>query len=110
MEIAKVVVIILTYNQRDRTLQCLSSLLATKNPSFNIFLWDNGSQDGTVEAVKKTHSEVMVHYHPVNLGVASGRNGAAQLAIKRLNPSHLLFLDNDMNVEPANSSKTAVYG
>jgi GT2 family glycosyltransferase len=100
MDIANVVVIILTYNQRDRTLQCLSSLLATKNPSTNVLLWDNCSNDGTAEAVKKTHVEVMVHYHPVNLGVASGRNAAAELAINTYNPSHLLFLDNDMIVEP----------
>jgi GT2 family glycosyltransferase len=32
--------------------------------------------------------------------VASGRNAAAKLAVKRFKPSHLLFLDNDMLVEP----------
>jgi GT2 family glycosyltransferase len=31
--------------------------------------------------------------------VASGRNAAAALAIKTFNPTHLLFLDNDMLVE-----------
>lgn len=97
---AKVVVIILTLNQRDRTLQCLSSLLAIKEPPFHVLLWDNGSQDSTVEAVKEKFPTVLVHHHPSNLGVASGRNTAAELAIKTFSPTHLLFLDNDMLVEP----------
>jgi GT2 family glycosyltransferase len=43
---------------------------------------------------------VLVHHHTTNLGVASGRNAAAELAIKRFDPSHLLFIDNDMIVDP----------
>jgi GT2 family glycosyltransferase len=44
--------------------------------------------------------DVLVHFSSQNLGVASGRNAAAELAIKSLDPTHLLFLDNDMTVEP----------
>jgi GT2 family glycosyltransferase len=96
----QIVILILTYNQRDRTLLCLSSLDVIKSPPFHLLLWDNGSSDGTVEAVKEAFPKVLSHYHPNNLGVASGRNSAAELAIKRFNPSYLLFLDNDMVVEP----------
>lgn len=95
-----VTVIILTLNQRERTLQCLESLLAQNEPAFDIILWDNGSQDGTEEAVKKSFPKVHVHYNLTNLGVASGRNAAAELAIRTYKPTHLLFLDNDMLVEP----------
>lgn len=94
-----IAVIILTINQRDVTLQCLSSLFVIKEPPFDVVLWDNGSTDGTAEAVEKSFPDVIVHRGSTNLGVASGRNAAAELAIKRLNPSHLLFLDNDMVVE-----------
>jgi GT2 family glycosyltransferase len=97
---SQIVILILTYNQRDRTLRCLSSLDVIKSPPFYLILWDNGSSDGTVEAVKETFPKVLLHHHPNNLGVASGRNAAAELAIKRFNPSYLLFLDNDMIVEP----------
>ena len=96
----RVVIVILTMNQRDKTLQCLSSLLAIQEPPFNVLLWDNGSQDGTPEAVHNAFPQVMVHHCPSNLGVASGRNAAAELAIKTFNPSHLLFNDNDMLFEP----------
>jgi len=96
----RVAIVILTVNQRDMTLQCLSSLLAQKEPPFRVLLWDNGSEDGTAEAVREAFPEVQVHSHPANLGVASGRNAAAQLAITAFHPSHLLFLDNDMLLEP----------
>jgi GT2 family glycosyltransferase len=95
----KVTVIILTLNQRERTLTCLSSLLTSEKSSFKVLVWDNGSQDGTVEAIRRQFPKVPAHYHRDNLGVASGRNAAAKLAISRFNPTHLLFLDNDMTLE-----------
>ena len=91
--------IVLTFNQRERTLKCLANLDSINSPLFHLLLWDNGSSDGTVESVKKTFPKVLVHHHSANLGVASGRNAAAKLAIEHFNPSHLLFLDNDMLVE-----------
>ena len=90
----------LTMNQRDTTLQCLSSLMENKDMGFNVVLWDNGSEDGTAKAVADAFPSVLTHYHPGNLGVASGRNAAAKLALETFSPTHLLFLDNDMLVEP----------
>ena len=99
-EIVNIAVIILTMNQRETTLQCLTSLQGIESPPFETILWDNGSQDGTAEAVRAAFPQVLVHHHASNLGVASGRNSAAELAIKTFSPSYLLFLDNDMLVEP----------
>lgn len=95
-----IAVIVLTINQRERTLRCLDSLRAIESPPFHTLLWDNGSQDGTTEAVREAFPQALVHHHPDNLGVASGRNAGADLAIRTWNPTHLLFLDNDMVVEP----------
>jgi hypothetical protein len=53
-----------------------------------------------VDAVRETFPEVLVHHHDGNLGVASGRNAAATLALRTLDPSYLLFLDNDTVVTP----------
>jgi len=97
---ANIAIIVLTVNQRDRTARCLSSLLASEQPPPHVIVWDNGSQDGTAEAIRAAFPDVLVHHHPVNLGVASGRNAAAALAMQAFNPSHLLFLDNDMLLEP----------
>ena len=91
----KVAVVILTINQQEKTIACLKSLRSIKSPPFEIVLWDNGSSDGTTDYVQKAFPEVLVHHHPTNLGVASGRNAAAELAIENFRPSYLLFLDND---------------
>ena len=96
----KVGIIILTMNQREKTLRCLESLNAVKNPSFKILLWDNGSHDDTATAVREAFPEVLVHYNARNIGVASGRNEAAKIIDKNYDPRYLLFLDNDMTVEP----------
>jgi GT2 family glycosyltransferase len=98
--VKKAAIIILTLNQKERTLKCLSKLNADADYPVDIVLWDNGSSDGTAQAVKDAFPQVLVHHHPSNLGVASGRNAAADLAVQIFNPSHLLFLDNDMLVEP----------
>jgi GT2 family glycosyltransferase len=98
--LTKIVVIILTYKQKDKTLECLAYLTAKPDIPFQILVWDNGSQDETVEAVRKDYPQVHAHYHPDNLGVAGGRNAAAKLAIEEMNATHLLFLDNDIWVEP----------
>jgi GT2 family glycosyltransferase len=92
-------IVILTVNQRDTTLACLGSLTPGRHP-FKILVWDNGSQDGTLEAVRRLYPDVLTHQHATNLGVASGRNAAAALLMRQVAPSQLLFLDNDMLLEP----------
>jgi GT2 family glycosyltransferase len=66
---------------------------------FKVLLWDNGSRDGTISAVHDTFPNVLTHYSETNLGVAGGRNAAANVAINDYGATHLLFLDNDILVE-----------
>ncbi|MGH7564401.1 MAG: glycosyltransferase family 2 protein [Gemmatimonadota bacterium] len=96
----RVAVIMLTFDQREKTLKCLADVQAQEGVPFGIVLWDNGSSDDTAERVRVEFPEVTVHAHPENVGVASGRNAAAALAMERLNPTHLLFLDNDITPWP----------
>jgi GT2 family glycosyltransferase len=99
-QLPKIVVIILTYNQQAKTLECLSYLTAQTDIPFQILVWDNGSHDGTVDAVRAAYPQAIAHHHHENLGVAGGRNAAAQMAVQELQATHLLFLDNDIWVEP----------
>jgi GT2 family glycosyltransferase len=92
--------VVLTWNQCEKTLRCLESLHAMDGPACRIAVWDNGSHDGTEEAVRARFPSVLFHHHSTNLGVASGRNAGAELALRAWSPSHLLFLDNDIVVEP----------
>lgn len=95
-----IVVIILTYNQKEKTLECLSTLLGSADVLNKVLVWDNGSHDGTIAAVNEAFPDVLTHYSDANLGVAGGRNASAKKAIQEFGATHLLFLDNDILVEP----------
>lgn len=97
---SRVCVVMLTLNQRDKTLQCLSSFNSVMKPDFNIVLWDNGSDDGTEVFVKEKFPAVLLGRSPQNLGAAAGRNAGAKLAIDTYDPEFLLFIDNDTVVTP----------
>jgi GT2 family glycosyltransferase len=100
-EHVRIVIVMLTLNQKEKTIKCLQNLSTIDEPEFDVLLWDNGSEDGTAQEVRAAFPEVLVHHHTTNLGVAPGRNAAAALAIEVFDPSHILFLDNDMWLEPA---------
>jgi GT2 family glycosyltransferase len=95
-----VAVVMLTFNQRETTLRALGSFAPEERASAHFLLWDNASSDGTVEAVKQRFPEVRTHLSEKNLGVASGRNAGATLAMELFQPTHLLFLDNDLVMTP----------
>lgn len=99
MNSTNLVVIILTYNQRQKTLKCLSTLFGSENIPFKVLVWDNNSRDDTLAAVDEAFPEVATHYSQSNLGVAGGRNASGTMAIRELGATHLLFLDNDIEVE-----------
>lgn len=99
MSSPNLVVIILTYNQRQKTLKCLSTLLGGEDIPFKVLIWDNNSRDDTLAAVRETFPDISTHYSESNLGVAGGRNASGSIAIRELGATHLLFLDNDIEVE-----------
>jgi GT2 family glycosyltransferase len=81
------------------TIDCLRYVFEMTGVPFDVVVWDNGSRDGTISAVREQFPSVTSHYCPENLGVASGRNAAAKLAIHAHSPDYLLFLDNDIEVD-----------
>jgi O-antigen biosynthesis protein len=95
----RIAIVMLTMNQRDKTLRALRSV-REDDSTIPVLLWDNGSADGTLEAVASEFPEVHGHGHPSNIGVASGRNAGARLASSLFNPTHFLFLDNDLVLTP----------
>lgn len=91
----RVVAIILTWNQKEDTLRCLRSFRAVEYPNLQVTLVDNGSIDGTCQAVQKEFPSVQIIASPVNAGVAGGRNLGIDYAGKYLEYDYLLFIDND---------------
>jgi GT2 family glycosyltransferase len=97
---AGVAVVLLTLNQRETTLRALESFSAEDRRDARFLVWDNGSTDGTDEAIRERFPGVHVHWQPENLGVAGGRNAAAALAQKLFDPDYLAFVDNDLVITP----------
>lgn len=69
-------VLILTYNGRDLIDACLRTVLASTYAAFRAIVVDNGSEDGTAEAVRARFPGVEVVRMPSNLGFAAAYNRA----------------------------------
>ena len=59
---------------------------------------DNGSSDGSADAVAAAYPEAHLVQSPVNTGAAGGRNLGARCADERFAYAYLLFLDDDVLV------------
>ncbi len=95
-----VAAIVLSYNGRELTLQSLASLTRMTYPTFDLVVVDNGSTDGTAEAVARDFPEVAQVRTERNLGPAGGLNLGSRWALER-RYDYLLLLNNDIEVDPA---------
>ncbi|HXV27359.1 MAG TPA: glycosyltransferase [bacterium] len=100
----KVTVATLTWNQKNDVLECLSSLVKLDYPNFEIVVVDNGSTDGTFEAVRQKYPQVRIVRHSENLGCAEGVNGEIRAALQA-EADYLFIIANDAIVEPSTLSE-----
>lgn len=85
-------VIIVNWNTRDMTIACLESLYReTDGTSFEVLLIDNGSHDGSADAIAARFPDVRLLRESANHGFAKANNIAAKLARGR----KLLLLNSD---------------
>ena len=89
----QVSVIIPTFNRAEMLLRALESVLAQKGMSFEVFIVDDGSTDGTRKLVEKVAcGKPDIHYDfQSNQGPSAARN----LGIKKASAPFLAFLDSD---------------
>lgn len=95
-----VYVVILTWNQRKDTLGCIESLSRMTYPNYRILLVDNGSSDGTVEAVRARFPDVEFVVNPENMGFPGGNNIGLSYALDQ-HVDYIFMINNDTVVEPA---------
>ena len=98
MEKPSVTVIVLNWNGKDLTIECLESLKQVHYSNFNILVVDNGSTDGSVELLKEKFPEVSILVLEKNLGYASGNNRGFD-SLKPDPPEFVIFLNNDTIVD-----------
>jgi GT2 family glycosyltransferase len=93
-----VCVIVLNWNGRVETLDCIESLHKSDYSNFRILLVDNASSDDTVTAVKNEFPDVEILENSTNLGYAEGNNVGIRYAIDR-GAEFLFVLNNDTVVD-----------
>lgn len=102
----KLSVIIVNYNGKDMTLDCLESIYSRlQNIDFEIFLVDNASNDETAEAVSSDFPEVNVIANKENLGFSRANNQG----IREAKGDYILLLNNDTLVESSDIDKIIDY-
>ena len=94
-----VAVVVLSWNGREDTLACLESLRTVEHTPLTAIVVDNGSTDGTSEAVRAAFPEVEIVRTEENLGFAEGNNVGMRRALE-LGADHVLVLNNDVEVDP----------
>jgi GT2 family glycosyltransferase len=93
------VVIVLSFNKRAHTLRCLQTIQRLQYQPREVIVVDNGSSDGSPEAVERQYPEVHLLRSPVNQGAAGGRNLGLRWAGDHLPYTYILFLDDDSWVD-----------
>ena len=97
-------VIILTWNQKEMTADCLDSVMRLDYPNYRIALIDNCSTDGTREYIRTRHPQVEIIPSETNLGYAGGNNLGLDYALRR-GAEYVLILNNDTEIDPGCLSK-----
>lgn len=93
----KVSIIILNWNGKEDTLECLESLYQIDYPNYEIILVDNDSNDSSVELFKEKYPEIEIIQNKENLGFAEGNNIGIKKAINS-GTEYVLLLNNDTTV------------
>lgn len=88
---ATVSVIIPTFNRSKKVVRAISSVLSQSFTDFEIIVVDDGSTDGTEDAVAEFIHRISYLVHSSNLGVSAARN----TGIRRSNAQFIAFLDSD---------------
>jgi hypothetical protein len=92
----KVSIIILNWNGKDDTLECLGSLRGLEYGNYEVIVVDNGSTDGSQEAISRGYPNVKLIKNKENMGFCVGNN----TGIRSAESDYYLLLNNDTVVDP----------
>ena len=89
---------VLNWNDRDSTTECLRSLRQIEYPDFVVLVVDNGSSDGSLEWLRDNFTWATFIENGRNLGCSGGFNVGILRAIE-LGAEYVVCLNNDTRVE-----------
>ncbi len=95
----KVAAIVLNYNGKDVTLESLESLTGLRYGNVDLVVVDNGSTDGSWEAVAAACPGITQLRVDDNQGISYGLNLGLRWALER-DYAHVLVMNNDIEADP----------
>jgi GT2 family glycosyltransferase len=96
---ARVVVLVLNWNNWIDTVDCLVSLQGLDYANVQTLVLDNGSTDGSAEHIREWFPQVEIVELGKNLGFAKGNNAGIRIAMER-GAEYVWLLNNDTIVDP----------
>lgn len=96
---AKITIVLLNWNGKKDTLECLESLQKVTYSNFQTIVVDNGSTDDSVPILRNTHPHIPILETGANLGFAGGNNVGIEWALRH-HADWILLLNNDTTVDP----------
>jgi GT2 family glycosyltransferase len=91
--------IVLSWNGREDTLRCLESLTRVEHADLGIICVDNGSTDGSQQAIGERFPQVVQIEAGANLGYAGGNNLGLRHALES-GARWMVLVNNDATVAP----------
>ncbi len=95
-----VYVVILNWNLKDDTAECVASVLGSDYDNYHLLVVDNGSTDGSPEHLRHCFPGIEVMVNSTNLGFAAGNNIGIRRALGA-GADYVLILNNDTTVDTA---------
>ncbi len=94
-----VAAVVLGWNHRRDSAECISSILGTGYPALSVWYVDNGSGDGAPEFLRRKFADITVVELGENKGLVGGYNAGIQSALDA-NVAYVCVFNNDVVVQP----------
>lgn len=92
-------IVILNWNRKEETLECLNSVSKISGPPHQIILVDNGSTECDPSLFQHHFPSIHLIRNKENLGFAEGNNRGIAYALE-LGAHYVMLLNNDTRVDP----------
>ncbi|OUS40879.1 hypothetical protein A9R00_03790 [Oleispira antarctica] len=95
-DINPIIVIIATFNRKDRLLKAVESITKQSSPNWKLVIVDDGSEDGTEEYLNSlSDPRILTYSFDKNSGVNKARNKAIDIIQEKDISGYITLLDDD---------------